>query len=284
MHDHIPEVHVIATGSSAFELSNKVMEPLTGRHWSFILYPISYGELASERNPFELDQHLDNALVYGSYPEILSIPSLEDKKEYLNHLCSSYLFKDVLQIVQVRNSLKLRQLLKLLAYQVGSQVSLSELANRLDMGKETVARYIDLLEKSFVVFRMGGLSRNLRNEVTKMDKIYFYDLGIRNTLIDMLKPVSDRNDIGQLWENFLIIERLKRNAYLNQRTSTYFWRLNTGAEIDYVEEKEGQFSGYEFKWGEKQTKVPASWQTGYPDSAYITVNRTNYLSFITSVT
>lgn len=281
LHDHIPDVRVIATGSSSFDLSNQVMEPLTGRNWSYTLYPISYEELARENNSFELDQRLEDTLVYGLYPETLATPSLGVKKEYINRLSSSYLFKDVLQVAQIRNSLKLRQLLKLLAYQIGNQVSISELATRLDMNRETVSRYIDLLEKSFVVFRLGGLSRNLRNEVTKMDKIYFYDLGIRNSLIDMLKPLHDRNDLGQLWENFLISERIKRNAYANDSASIYFWRLSTGAELDYVEEKEGKFFGYEFKWGEKQAKPPASWREGYPESAFKTINRTNYLSFIT---
>jgi predicted AAA+ superfamily ATPase len=283
IHDHIADVRVIATGSSSFDLSNKVMEPLTGRHWSYTLYPISYGELAKENNTFELDQRLDNALIYGAYPEVLTIPSLEEKKEYLNRLCSSYLFKDVLQIAQVRNSLKLQQLLKLLAYQIGSQVSLNEIGTRLDMNRETVMRYIDLLEKSFVIFRLSGLNRNLRNEVTKMDKIYFYDLGIRNSIIDMLKPLQDRNDAGQLWENFLIGERIKHNAYANSHIATYFWRLSTGAEIDFVEEKEGKYYGYEFKWGNKQAKPPASWQTGYPDSSFACINRNNYLSFITDI-
>jgi predicted AAA+ superfamily ATPase len=170
----------------------------------------------------------------------------------------------------------------MLAYQIGSQVSLSELATRLDMGKDTVARYIDLLEKSFVIFRLGGLSRNLRNEVTKMDKIYFYDLGIRNSLIDMLKPLNDRNDVGQLWENFLISERIKHNAYSGSHAATYFWRLSTVAETDFVEEREGQFHGFEFKWGDKQSKSPASWGTGYPGASFTGINRNNYLSFITN--
>ncbi len=282
IHDHIPEVRVIATGSSSFDLSNKIMEPLTGRHWSYTLYPISFGELAKENNAFELDQRLEETLIYGSYPEIIAIQSLDEKREYLNRLCASYLFKDVLQISQVRNSLKLRQLLKLLAYQIGNQVSLTELGARLDMGKDTVARYIDLLEKSFVVFRLSGLSRNMRNEVTKMDKIYFYDLGVRNSIIDTLKPLHDRNDAGQLWENFLVSERLKHNAYGNIQASSYFWRLTTGAEIDLVEEKDGRFNGYEIKMGEKQAKPPASWQAGYPDSTYTTIHRKNYLSFITN--
>lgn len=281
IHDHIPDLRVIATGSSSFDLSNKLMEPLTGRHWAFTLYPISFGELAKTNNPFELNQRVENALVYGQYPETLATISLEEKQEYLNRLCSSYLFKDVLQVAQIRNSLKLRQLLKLLAYQIGNQVSLSELATRLDMSKDTVSRYIDLLEKSFVVFRLGGLSRNLRNEATKMDKIYFYDLGIRNSIIDTLKPLHDRNDVGQLWENFLISERIKHTAYSNIHASPYFWRLSTGAEIDFVEEREGRYHGYEFKWGDKQAKSPASWQAGYPDSAFMTINRSNYLSFIT---
>ncbi len=283
IHDHIPEIRVVATGSSSFDLSNKVMEPLTGRHWAYTLYPISFGELAKQNNAFELDQRVEEILIYGSYPEIIAIQSLEKKKEYLNSLVSSYLFRDVLQISQVRNSLKLRQLLKLLAYQIGSQVSMTELGTRLDMSKDTVARYIDLLEKSFVVFRLGGLSRNMRNEVTRMDKIYFYDLGVRNSIIDMLKPLHDRNDAGQLWENFIISERIKHNAYQNNQASYYFWRLTTGAEIDLVEETDGRFHGCEIKFGEKQGKPPASWQVGYPGSDYTTINRRNYLSFITNV-
>jgi len=281
IHDHIPEVRLLVSGSSSFELSNTVTEPLTGRHWSFTLYPIAYAELSPEKNPFELNQGLENVLVYGSYPEVFSIASLAEKREYLHLLSSAYLFKDVLQIVQVRNSLKLRQMLQLLAYQVGSQVSVAELANRLDMGKETVARYIDLMEKAFVLFRVRGLGRNLRNEVTKMDKIYFYDLGIRNAMIDSFLPLSERNDLGQLWENFLIAERMKRNAYAAQNPSCYFWRLSTGAAIDYIEERENHFSAYEFKWSEKQTaRVPASWQNTYPESRYTVINRANYLSFI----
>jgi hypothetical protein len=280
MHDHIQEVKVVATGSSSFDLSNKVAEPLTGRHFSFTLYPISCGELAAQKNLFEVDQRVDDLLVYGSYPEILSVQAPDEKKEYLNQLVSSYLFRDVLQVTQVRNSLKLTQLIKLLAYQIGSQVSLSELGTRLDMSKDTVARYIDLLEKSFVVFRLGGLSRNMRNEVTRMDKIYFYDLGVRNNVIDLLKPVHDRNDVGQLWENFIISERIKHNAYQNDQAARYFWRLTTGAEIDYVEERDGKFHAYEIKLREKQGKPPASWMESYLDSAFTSINRENYLSFI----
>jgi hypothetical protein len=280
LHDHFPDLRVIATGSSSFDLSSKVMEPLTGRHWAYTLYPISYGELALDRNPFELDQMLEHALVYGLYPETIATSALEEKRQYLSHLSSAYLYKDVLQIAQIRNSLKLQQLLKLLAYQIGSQVSLSEIATRLDINRETVSRYIDLLEKSFVIFRLGGLSRNLRNEVTKMDKIYFYDLGIRNSVIDMLKPIHDRNDLGQLWENFLIAERIKRNAYANRQASIYFWRLSTGAELDFVEEHAGAYHGFEFKWGTKQAKPPASWQAGYPNSTFTAIHRENYLSFI----
>lgn len=280
MHDHIPGLKIVATGSSSFDLSNKVMEPLTGRHFSHVLYPVSCGELAALHNPFELDQLAEDLTVYGSYPEILAVSSPAEKRDYLNHLVSSYLFRDVLQVTQVRNSIKLLQLTKLLAYQIGSQVSLSELGSRLDMSKDTVARYIDLLEKSFVVFRLGGLSRNMRNEVTRMDKIYFYDLGIRNALIDDFKPFRERGDAGLLWENFIVIERLKHLSYQNRLTARYFWRLSTGAELDYVEEREGKFHAYEIKLNAKQSKPPASWTEGYPDSEYRLINRENYLSFI----
>lgn len=281
IHDHIPQIKVIITGSSSLDLSNKVSEALTGRHIPFELFPISYDELRRRDNVFELNTQLEERLIYGSYPEIFSIHSFEERKEYLRNMCTSYLFKDILQISHIRNSAKLKDLLKLLAFQIGNEVSLSELGTQLGMSKDTVASYIDLLEKSYVVFRLHGLSRNLRNEVSKMDKIYFYDLGIRNSIIGMIKPINERNDVGQLWENFLIVERLKYNTYQQNYNSTYFWRLHTGAEIDYVEENEGFMHAYEFKWGKKGSKCPEKWSQTYIGSTYEAVNQDNYHSFIT---
>jgi len=280
IHDHIPKLKVLVTGSSSFDLANKLAEPLTGRHYSHTLYPISLGELSEGKSTFEAHNLIEDRLIYGSYPEVITIQSYRERKEYLNNLCSSYLYRDVLQIAQIKNSSKLRDLLKLLAFQIGSEVSLSELGVRLSMSKDTVSRYIDLLEKSFVLFRLTGLSRNLRKEVSKMDKIYFYDLGVRNSIIDMVKPLNERNDVGQLWENYLLVERFKYNSYKQRYSTPYFWRLHTGAEIDYIEEIEGVMHGYEFKWGNKLKKCPASWNETYTSSTFQTINQDNYLSFI----
>lgn len=278
--DNIPLLKVFVTGSSSLDLASKISEPLTGRVWSYHLYPISFLELSGLNSRIELDEALEERLIYGSYPEIFSITSDIRKKEYLLNLSDSYLYKDLLEFGGLKSSVKIRDLLKLLAFQVGSQVSLTEIGTSLGMNKDTVARYIDLLEKSFIIFRLRGLSRNLRKEVTKMDKIYFYDLGVRNILIDNLKPLKDRNDSGPLWENFLITERMKLNSYKQELVSTYFWRTYTGAELDYVEEKEGKLFGIEFKFGSKTTKAPLGWKSAYPKSNFTCINRENYLNFI----
>jgi endonuclease III len=234
--DNFKNLKVIVTGSSSLDLASKISEPLTGRTLTYRLYPISFFELSSFLNKFELETQLDERMIYGSYPEIFSIVGDANKKEYLQNLCDAYLYKDLLELGNIRNSNKIRDLLKLLAFQIGSEVSLSEIGSSLGMGTDTVSRYIDYLEKSYVVFRLSGFSRNLRKEVTKMDKIFFYDLGVRNMLIDNLKPLKDRFDVGQLWENFLVVERMKYLAYTQKPTSAYFWRLHTGAELDYVED------------------------------------------------
>lgn len=279
--DNIPNLKVIVTGSSSLDLASKISEPLTGRVFRYYLYPISFLELLSLYNKFELNNNLEERLIFGSYPEIFSITSYEKKREYLQNLSDAYLYKDLIEFGNIKNSFKIRSLLKLLSFQVGSLVSLTELGSQLKMSKDTVARYIDLLEKSHIIFRLSGLSRNLRKEVSKMDKIYFYDLGIRNILIDNLKPLKDRNDIGQLWENFLIIERIKKRAYQRIYSSHYFWRTQYGTEIDYIEEKDGKLYGYEFKFGDKKAKIPSSWIQAYKDQAvFEVINSENYLDFI----
>jgi predicted AAA+ superfamily ATPase len=283
LHDQMPELKIIATGSSSFDLANKVSEPLTGRAWSYTLLPISYSELALENSPFELNELLEERLVYGSYPEIFSLPSYALKREYLENIYDAYLFKDIFELANIKSTKKIRDLLKLLAFQVGSEVSISELASTLDMSKTTVDHYIDLLEKAFVVFRLGGFSRNLRKEVSKMDKIYFYDLGIRNAAIGNFNPLDRRDDQGKLWENFLITERMKRLNYENKRLSAYFWRVYTGAELDYLEEVDGQISAYEFKWQKKKSAVPKGFSTTYPQSKFSCIHRENYLDFITQL-
>lgn len=280
LHDAMPELKVVVTGSSSFELANKTKEPLTGRTWTYELFPISVGELRNDLNPFELDEKLEELLLYGSYPDIFSLKNINDKTDYLRELSSSYLYKDILELSSIRHADKLSKLLQLLAFQIGSEVSLNELGNALEMSKETVASYIDLLEKSFVLFRLSGFSRNLRKEVSKMDKIYFYDLGVRNALIENFQPLHLRTDVGGLWENFLIIERYKRNHYGNQRANTYFWRTYTGAELDYVEETAGKINGFEFKFRKKKAKIPASWAENYPEAGFGVINKENYQDFI----
>lgn len=278
--DNLPFIKVLVTRSSSLDLASKISEPLTGRVWTYHLYPISFLELLETNNKAELDASLDERLIYGGYPEIFSMVGDSQRREYLQNLSDAYLYKDLLEFGEIKNSSKIRDLLKLLSFQIGSQVSLTEIGSSLGISKDTVGRYIDLLEKSNVVFRLKGLSRNLRKEVVKMDKIYFFDLGIRNILIDNLKPLKDRNDIGQLWENFLITERMKLLSYRQNYASIYFWRTYTGAELDYVEEKDGGLFGFEFKYGNKTVKVPSGWGKAYPKSKYQCINRENYLNFI----
>ncbi len=280
LHDQMPDLKIIATGSSSFDLANKVGEALTGRAWSYTLFPISYSELGVEKNDFELNQMLEDNLIFGSYPEIFSLPSYDLKKEYLENIYNSYLFKDIFELVNIKNSQKIRDLLKLLAFQIGNEVSLNELAGSLDISRERVENYIDLLEKAFVVFRLSGFSRNLRKEVTKMDKIYFYDLGIRNAVIDNFKLLANRDDQGKLWENFLIVERMKYLSYKKIYASRYFWRVYTGAEIDYLEESEGVLSAFEFKWKKLQKTAPKGFTLAYPKAKYKCINRENYLRFL----
>lgn len=278
--DNFPGLKVVATGSSSLDLASKVSEPLTGRAYSYHLYPISQWELSTIQTPHELMEGLEERLVYGSYPEIFSLDGADARLTYLRNLINSYLYKDLLEFGDVRNAGKIHDLLKLLAFQIGSQVSLSELAGALEMGHATVDRYVDLLEKSFVIFRLSGLSRNLRKEVKKMDKIYFYDAGVRNAIIGNLHLLADRDDAGKLWENFLIVERMKRLAYTQEYASTYFWRTHTGAELDYVEETGGKLYGFEFKYGSKTAKAPAGWRAAYPDASFSCVNHDTYLPFV----
>ncbi len=278
--DNFPKLKVIVTGSSSLDLASKVSEPLTGRVYSYKLFPISQGELNGIYTLYDLEAQNEERLIYGSYPELFSLKSIEAKTEYLYNLTNAYLYKDLLEFGDIRNSSKIRDLLKLLAFQIGSQVSLNELSNALELSRSTADRYIDLLEKSFVIFRLSGFSRNLRKEVTKMDKIYFYDLGVRNAIIGNFNLLSNRDDAGKLWENFLIVERMKRQEYLRTIYSHYFWRLTSGAELDLVEETEGTISGFELKYGKKHSKSPKSWILAYPKAEVSTINRNNWQEFL----
>jgi len=281
LHDQMPDLKIITTGSSSFSLANQVKEPLTGRTWTYTLFPIALHELKKRHNPFEMKEKLNEFLVYGLYPEVFSLPNAKDKSLYLNELSTSYLYKDILEISSVKHTSQIHNLLRLLAFQVGSEVSMNELGRALGMSKDTVTSYIDLLEQAFVLFRMSGFSRNLRKEITKMDKIYFYDLGVRNTLINNMNPLNQRDDVGKLWENFLLMERKKRLAYKFDLTNTYFWRTYTGAELDYIEEKDGQLHGYEFKFGKCKGKAPKTWGEAYPNATYSCINQDNFYEFVT---
>jgi predicted AAA+ superfamily ATPase len=281
LHDEMPDLKIIATGSSSFDLANKISEPLTGRVWSYNLFPLAFCELKNIYSDFELKELLESSLIYGAYPEIFLAKNFQSKAEQLYEISRSYLYKDILDLQDIRKSGKINDLLKLLAFQVGSEVSLNELADKLDISRETVERYIDLLEKTFIIFRLKGFSRNLRKEVTKMNKIFFYDLGIRNAVIDNFKPLQDRDDVGVLWENFLIIERMKLLSYSRIESAHYFWRTHTGAELDYIEEIGGKLLAYEIKWGKKSPSVSNSWLETYPDSEYKVINRDNFLEFVT---
>ena len=227
-----------------------------------------------------MDLDLEDRLIYGNYPEIFSYKSYAEKYEYLQTLTDSYLYKDLLEFGGLKNSSKIRDLLKLLAFQIGSLVSLSELARSLEMSKETISKYIDYLEKSFVLLKLSGFSRNLRKEITKMNKIYFLDLGVRNALIDNLKQLKDRNDSGQIWENFLITERIKYLEYNSKNCSIYFWRTHTGAELDYIEEREGKLWGYEIKYSHKTAKMPPLWQNTYSNAVFSHINLANWQHFV----
>ncbi|MBL7797361.1 MAG: ATP-binding protein [Saprospiraceae bacterium] len=280
LHDSLPGLKIIATGSSSFELANRLQEPLTGRTWTYSLYPIAVQELATLHTPFELAQQTESFLRFGMYPDVLQAIGDEAKIRQLRELASAYLYKDVLQLSSIKHADKLVRLLKLLAFQAGSPVSLHELGKSLEMNHETVNSYIDLLEKGFIVFRLSAFSRNLRKEVTKMSKVYFYDTGIRNSLIDNFNPLELRHDTGALWENFLVAERRKKVEYQRLFGSAYYWRTYSGAELDYVEERAGQLLGFEFKWKNTRAKAPATWFETYPQSTFECIHRDNFLEFV----
>lgn len=278
--DHIPQVRVIATGSSTFDLAKQMGEPLTGRKSVIKMYPLSQMELSSLETPAQTKANLEMRLIFGSYPEIITHDNNELRKEYLNELVSSYLLKDILVLDGVHKSKKLIDLLILLAFQVGQEVSHQELATQLSMNRNTVEKYLDLLEQVFVLVNIRGFSRNLRKEVTKTSRYYFCDNGIRNALINNFNPLSRRQDIGQLWENYIVMERLKKQEYHRVWSRNYFWRTYDKKEIDWVEEREGNLFAYEFKWKATE-KAPKLWKETYPDASFACINSENYLSFIT---
>lgn len=278
--DTLPKLKIIASGSASLALAQQVGEPLTGRLKTVYLYPIAARELIDQITSATYLATLEERLILGNYPELFSLISLESKSEYLRKLVDSFLLSDLLKMENVRGGKPLYDLLTLLAFQIGQEVSLSELGSSLGLHRQTVARYLDLLEKSFVLVNVRGFARNLRKEVTKNSRYYFYDNGVRNALINNFNPLSLRNDVGALWENYLVMERLKRQAYERRPANNYFWRTYNQKEIDWVEEREGRLFGYEFKWGEATSLPPKDWLATYSHASYEVVNRTNFLDFI----
>jgi len=281
MVDNIPNLKIIATGSASFDLSQQIGEPLVGRKWQFELYPISQLELLKYENPFESTTKLESRLIYGSYPEVVTASSNIKKGEILKEILDGYLFKDILLFEGLRKSAKLVQILKLIAFQIGREVSLRELAQHTELNSATVARYLDLLEKVFIIRRLSGFRRNLRTEVTKTSRYYFIDNGVRNILINNLNQLSDRSDVGELWENYLYVERLKKREYKKIYANEYFWRTHAQNEVDLVEERNGKLHGFEFKWGKKYSKKYRLFAETYKNANCSLINRDNYLDFIT---
>ena len=278
--DTYPEMQIIATGSSSFELANRTGQPLTGRVYPLRLYPVSLQELAGSSGYSVIEARLDNLLRFGLYPSIIDLPERDAQTE-LQELVSSYLYKDVLMYIGVKRSKMISDLLRLLALQVGNEVSYTELGTVLGIDRRTVLSYIDILEQSFVVFTLSGFSRNLRKEVGKTQKIYFYDVGVRNTLLQAFAPLSLRNDVGALWENFCILERIKIANNSGLASNRYFWRTYDKKEIDYIEERDGVLSGFEFKWNPKRSmKMPQEFLDTYPGSSIEQVDRGNYARFL----
>ena len=278
--DNFPDVQLLVTGSSSFELQDKLNEPLTGRKYEYHLYPISTAELMASNGLLGVKQTLEQRLVYGSYPDILN--HADDAKELLMNLAGSYLYKDLLTLESVRRPVLLGKLLTALALQVCSEVSYNELAQTVGTDNKTIEKYIDLLEKCYIVFRLNGFNRNLRTELKKSKKIYFFDNGIRNAILQNFAPLSLRQDAGALWENFIISERIKRNHYLGRYVNSYFWRTTQQQEIDYVEECDGQFSIFEMKWNPRRanTQFPSSFLTAYDVKEKAVVTPENWIEWV----
>jgi uncharacterized protein len=278
LHDQFKDVQLLMSGSSAFELRNHTNESLTGRKWEYNLFPVSYEELEKSTDYLDAQRQLENRLIYGFYPDVINNPG--DERDILNEITQSYLFKDILAYGNIKKPEVLEKILRALAFQVGNEVSYNEIAQLTGVDKKTVSNYIHLLTLSYIIYPLTSFSRNLRNEIKTNQKIYFYDNGIRNALIRNFNPIELRNDVGALWENFLITERLKRNHYHRIFCNRYFWRTKQQQEIDYVEEKDGIISGYEFKWSPKsKLNIPSSFTEAY-DAKVTGVTIENFRDFV----
>ncbi len=279
--DSIDGIKIIATGSSVFDLSNKLGEPLVGRKNTIYLFPLAQMEFAKYENFKETTQKLEERLLFGSYPELEQYPDWNDKINYLKEIINSYLLKDILVYEGIKLSNKILDLLKLIAFQVGQEVSLQELARQLGISKNTVESYLDLLSKVFVIYKVPGFSRNLRKEITKSNRWYFYDNGIRNGIIANFTRLEARTDVGALWENYVASERVKFQNYTQKTVSNYFWRTYDQQELDWLEEENGILYGYEFKWNEnRKVKIPGAFAKAYPEASFEVINKQNYLDFI----
>ena len=278
--DNIPDVQVIATGSSSFDLANLVTEPLTGRKYEFLMFTLTFSELANHHGVLEETRLLPHRLVYGSYPDVIN--NQGDEKEVLKSLADNYLYKDILAFDRIKKSEKIVKLLQALAYQIGSEVSFNELAQTCGLDPKTVDSYIQLLEKAFIIFRLPSYSRNLRNELKFAKKVYFWDCGIRNSIIGNYLPVETRQDVGALFENYIIAERLKQQQYAKTYAKGYFWRTTAKQEIDYIEECNGSITAFEMKWNpKKKASLPLSFSRSYPDTDFHVVTSENYYEFLT---
>lgn len=279
--DSIDGIKIIATGSSVFDLNNKLGEPLVGRKNTLYLFPLAQMEFSTHENYKQTTENLEERLLFGGYPELIQYSEWEEKKEYLNEIINSYLLKDILVFEGIKQADKIYNLLRLIAYQVGKEVSLSELGNQLQLSKNTVDNYLDLLSKVFIIFKVEGFSRNLRKEIVKSSRWYFYDNGIRNGIINNFNRLDFRNDVGDLWENYLAVERLKKQQYQKIQTHNYFWRTYDQQELDWLEERGDALAGFEFKWNlHKKSKIPAAFRKAYPEATFEVINRSNYLDFI----
>lgn len=279
--DQIKDVSIIATGSSIFDLDNQLGEPLVGRKYTLRLYPLSVMELSRQENLVQTTSRLEERMIFGGYPELQHLPDRQAKIDYLNEMVNSYLLRDILEFEGIRKSDKILDLLRLIAFQIGKPANLEELGSALNISKNTVERYLDLLSKVFVVFKVSGFSRNLRKEITKMSRWYFYDNGIRNAIIQNFNPIAMRSDVGDLWENFVITERLKYLEYNKRSINYYFWRTYDQQELDWVEEEAGRLRGYELKWNPKRKpKAPGAWTNAYPEAEYHIINSDNYLDWV----
>lgn len=277
--DSLPEIQIIATGSSSFELANSVNEPLTGRKWESKMYPVSFEEMVNHHGLLDEKRSINHRLVFGYYPDV--VVNTGNEKEILKQLTDSFLYKDVLMLEQIKKPEKIVKLLQALAYQIGSQVSYSEIGTMIGLDSKTVEKYITVLEQAYVVFRVGSFNRNLRNELKNSKKVYFWDNGVRNAVIANFEIAETRSDIGKLWENFLVSERIKKNDYHNLWKNHWFWRTKEQKEIDWIEEGDGKIKAFEFKWNpEAKYKKPKQFLNAYPESDLQVISPKNVEEFL----